>query len=65
MAKSVGKFRKNKFYDDDYIYDSVEPFAKKKGSRTEVKREKNRTVSKLRNPTYEEVLEIYGEDEWI
>ena len=64
MTKSVGKFRKNKFYDDDYGYDTPNAYTKKKSSRTEVKREKNKVVSKLRNPTYEEVLQMYGEDDW-
>jgi hypothetical protein len=64
VAKSVGKFHKDKFYNDDYDYDRPSSYTKKKSSRTEVKREKSKIVSKLRNPTYEEVLELYGDDEW-
>lgn len=66
MPKSVGKFRKNCLYDDDFEY-STRKFSsrREKSDISEVKRNKNVTYSRLKNMDYRDVLDKYGsEEEW-
>ena len=51
MSKFVGKFRKNKDYNDDYDFE-----AKKKRNRNE-----HSEIKKLKNYNYDEILEMYDD----
>lgn len=65
MSKSVGKFRKNNLYDDDFEYSTKKFSSKRKSDLSEVKKAKNVTYSRLKNMDYREVIEKYGsEEEW-
>lgn len=51
MSKFVGKFRKNKDYNDDY------DFSYKKRNRNE-----HAEIKKLKNHNYDEILKMHEED---
>lgn len=66
MSKNATKYR-NKWFDDDY--DAFEEnhlqTKRKKSEKVEVRREKNKTKSNFRQPTYENLVSDYGnEEDW-
>lgn len=52
MSKFVGKFRKNKDYNDDYDYSSSSK--KSRNDRSEVK--------KLKNYNYDDLMQMYDDE---
>lgn len=52
MSKFVGKFRKNKDYNDDYDFSSSN--RKNKAERSEVKR--------LKNYNYDDIMQMYDDE---
>jgi hypothetical protein len=52
VSKFVGKFRKNKDYNDDYDFES-----KKRKTRNE-----HSEIKKLKNYNYDQILDMYEED---
>lgn len=53
MSKFVGKFRKNKDYNDDYEY----------AARNRKIRSEHSEVKKLKNYNYDDILEMYENEE--
>lgn len=55
MSKFLGKFRKNKDYNDDYDYE----FSQKKRNRSE-----HAEIKKIKNQNYDDILKMYEEDRY-
>ncbi len=53
MSKFLGKFRKNKDYNDDY------DFSNKRKNRNE-----HSEIKKIKNHNYDEILKMYEEDNY-
>jgi hypothetical protein len=60
----MSKYRNN-WLDEDYggFNSNYEQFKKKPKVNVEVKRDKNKTQSRFRQPTYDDLVSTYGKDE--
>lgn len=65
VSKNAAKHRKNKWLDEDYDeYDNNQHHSKrKKTEKVEVRKEKDKTQSRFRQPTYQDLVSTYGRDE--
>jgi hypothetical protein len=63
VAKTISKFRKNHYYDEDYEYEKKFSSKNIKVSKAEVKKVKNKTISKLKNPSYDQVMDLFADEE--
>ena len=66
MSKNIAKNIKNKWFDDDYegYGSNFQQIKRKPKNNVDVKKEKNKTISRHRQPAFEDVVMKYKDADW-